>query len=115
MSWESELVGLLAVSKKPGRADLTDNEETVDAMSHSEGNATASLRDLNVDLLSDEIRRRVQECGGGPILDLRVKGWTIRVQMDMGRFKKFKKKAADDPVLKHFEFTHRKPKKKGGG
>jgi hypothetical protein len=116
--WENEFVDLLSISAKLSRADLTteqfwrclDSDEWLDAWTHSpvRKNAESVLKRLRVSNLGTEIRRRIKDLGGGRILYLRLKhDFTIRVRMALKPFREFKERAAQDPVLKFFRFTHR--------
>ena len=73
------------------------------------------MADLGAPTTYDEgdVRRRVEALGGGVILLLSLKDGTIRLRLPLKRFKPFKLKAAQDPVLRNFAFSHRKPKKGG--
>jgi hypothetical protein len=116
--WENEFVELLSICGKLSRTDLSEeqflrwweSDECIDAWNNSPAskNAEAELKRLRVGNLRTEIRRRIKALGGGPILYLRLKhDFTILLRMALKPFKEFKERAAQDPVLKFFWFTHR--------
>ena len=117
-TWENQLVDYLSVTDRFSRNDLTEKEwekwfhsdQEFDAWMPELKKLEREMDALELDQLTAELNRRILSLGGGPVLmlDLKNRGYHIRLGMSMKPFIEFKKLAAQDPVLKFFWFTHGK-------